>query len=368
MAEMLFPLQIKKQYAASIDSDYAFDTYVDLDNFKSDPIAYSGMLAYAKDRDGKLFILNNAKTSWIELSGGSGLTMVDDYTKLPSTMTSDSIYFVKNSYEDTSVSPSVIYSNGFYLWDNSVTPTPSWKLISSLGGIATYTDLGTVKIKLNGGIIVESDGEIHLEDFSKVDNGDGTVTITSGSGTYTKDTGTGGISNVSIGGLPVGSTTTTTIDGSGNTIETTVENVGGKETITTTTKDSGGGIVSVDIVETTGGMPTSHITTTHTSGTDSSGNPTSTVETVITDGTGGSSTHTVTETTDIGTGNKTTVDITSTSGEGITKIETNTKEEDSSGTPISSTSSKEWFGDDDMFANRDNVDDIYSDIFSDLGW
>ena len=140
MAEMLFPLQIKKQYAASIDSDYAFDTYVDLDNFKSDPIAYSGMLAYAKDRDGKLFILNNAKTAWIELSGGSGLTMVEDYTKLPSTMTSDSIYFVKNSYEDTSVSPSVIYSNGFYLWDNSEI-TPNWKLISSSNDTVTKDDI-----------------------------------------------------------------------------------------------------------------------------------------------------------------------------------------------------------------------------------
>lgn len=337
-------------------------------NTKTDfPTTGKSNVLYISENDNVTYRWDNTTTSYIKLSGGSGMVIVDDYSQLPTTMTSDSIYFVKNSYEDTSVTPSATYSNGFYLWDNSET-TPSWKLISSLGGIATYTDLGNVKIQLDGGIIVETDGEIHLEDFNKVDNGDGTVTITSGSGTYTKDTGSGEISNVSVGGLPVSSTTTTTSDGSGNTIETVVENVGGKETITTTTKDSSGGIISVDILETTGGMPTSHITTTHTSGTDGMGNPTSTVETVITDGTGGSSTHTVTETTDIGTGNKTTVDVTSTSSGGITKTETNTKEEDNTGTVASDTTDTTYEADQDLFCTKDDIDNSYDDIFLDLGW
>lgn len=400
MAEMLFPLQIKRQYADNIDADYVFDTYTDMDNFKSDPIAYGGMQAYAKDKDGSLFILNNAKTKWIELGGGSGISIVDDYSKLPTAMSSDAINYVKNDYTDTTVTPNVTYSGGFYLWDNSVTPTPSWKLISGSGAIATYTNLGNVKIKKDGGIVVETDGEIHLEDYSKITNPDGTVTITSGGGTYTKDPTTGDITGTTIGGVPVGTTTVTGTSPSGNPTTTTIVSIGGTTTTTTTetgtdptsgnpisittvvedsptgttttttttgTDSSGNPTTTTTSTTTTGGIPTSSTTTTTTSGTDPSGNPTSTTTTTTSTPTG-TSTHTTTETTDTGTGNKTTVDVTSTSGGGITKTETSTKEEDPSGATISDTTDVTYEGDDDMFATEDDVDSIYNDIFSGLGW
>ena len=62
---------------------------------------------------------------------GSNLSLVtNDYSTLP-IVTTDTLIYCKNDYIDTSVTPNVTYNKGFYLWDNSVTPTPSWKLISA---------------------------------------------------------------------------------------------------------------------------------------------------------------------------------------------------------------------------------------------
>lgn len=126
---LLFPLSFIRQYSDSpLDASLLYQTKVDLNNALSEPTNYAGMIVSCVETN-SVYILNSTKTAWIEV-GGSGMVIVDDYSQLPTTMTSDAIYFVKNSYEDTSVTPSVTYSNGFYLWDNDLT-IPSWVLIST---------------------------------------------------------------------------------------------------------------------------------------------------------------------------------------------------------------------------------------------
>ena len=140
-SSLLFPLSFTRQYLGSLDSSLLYQTKVDLNNALSEPTNYAGMIVSCVETN-LVYILNSTKTAWIEV-GGSGLTMVDDYSQLPPTMTSDAIYFVKNSYEDTTVSPSITYNSGFYLWDNSEI-TPNWKLISSSNEIISKDDVDAI--------------------------------------------------------------------------------------------------------------------------------------------------------------------------------------------------------------------------------
>ena len=83
-------------------------------------IRYIGMSVFCIDEKMKYIFKTGIEDSDFvpENSSGEGLIIVQDYTEMPSS-TNEKIVYCKNSYEDTGVSPSVTYSNGFYLYDTT---------------------------------------------------------------------------------------------------------------------------------------------------------------------------------------------------------------------------------------------------------
>lgn len=71
-AKMIFPLQFTKQYKGPMDADVLFETNTELQAYLSNDLRYGGMLVTCKEHEGKLFILNNAETAWIEIAGVKG--------------------------------------------------------------------------------------------------------------------------------------------------------------------------------------------------------------------------------------------------------------------------------------------------------
>ena len=52
----------------------------------------------------------------------------------------------------------------------------------------------------------------------------------------------------------------------------------------------------------------------------------------------------------------------------MTETTTTTTETDTTGSVIDTKTETEYTGSDDMFASRNDIDDVYDDIFGDLGW
>lgn len=71
-AKMIFPLQFTRQYKGPMDADVLFETNTELQAYLSNDLRYGGMLVTCKEHEGKLFILNNAETAWIEIAGVKG--------------------------------------------------------------------------------------------------------------------------------------------------------------------------------------------------------------------------------------------------------------------------------------------------------
>lgn len=71
-AKMIFPLQFTRQYKGPMDTDVLFETNTELQAYLSNDLRYGGMLVTCKEHEGKLFILNNAETAWIEIAGVKG--------------------------------------------------------------------------------------------------------------------------------------------------------------------------------------------------------------------------------------------------------------------------------------------------------
>ena len=362
MAEMNWSMQFKRMFAANLDPDYSFKTKADLDKYLTSPLRYAGMIVYCEETD-KLYRLSKALDKWEEISG-SGIEIVDDYTKLSTTLTDYTICYVLNDYTDTTVTPNEEYSKGFYLYDKV---SKTWGPISASGKIASNTVLGNVIIKKDGGIKVDSKGNIWIDSFDKTEvtdaSGNKITTITIGGvTTTTTETPSGDVSEVTtIGGFPI-SKETSTDPTTGDT--TTTSTFGDTTTTTVTSTDPGTGETTTSVVkkDTTTGTITEV-----TEKKDSSGNPIS--STIVNKDNGGntiSSTTTTTETkTDPGTGDTITETTTeNTNNSGITKTETTTKNE----TTGDVDTKTEYSGSDDMFASRDDIDNVYDDIFGDLGW
>lgn len=70
MAELLFPLQFKRQYSGSLDPDLHFISGSTMDAYKSSPLAYPGMIVSCEEFDGKVFVLSNDKSTWMSPSDG----------------------------------------------------------------------------------------------------------------------------------------------------------------------------------------------------------------------------------------------------------------------------------------------------------
>ena len=224
---------------------------------------YSSLSAVGKDKylyvckeddgDNKkgIYIWNVTDNKYESLTGnGKGINIVDDYSKLKTSLTDYEIDYCLNDYKDTSVTPNKTYDKGFYLYDKT---TNKWNPISASGKIASNTTLGNVIIKKDGGIEVDTNGNIWIEGYTKTeDTVTGDYIISFGGMTFVKDKTTDKIKDVSVGGLPVGSKSDVVTNPDGSTTETIVETVGGQTTTTTVNKDTSGNETGSTIVQTVG--------------------------------------------------------------------------------------------------------------------
>ena len=76
MADLIFPLQYKRQYSAPVDIDMVFKTTAKLQIYLTSPRRYSGQTVTCLDQEGKIFILNNSLDTWLTVSAsGSSPTI-----------------------------------------------------------------------------------------------------------------------------------------------------------------------------------------------------------------------------------------------------------------------------------------------------
>ena len=318
------------------------------------------------DGDNKkgIYIWNATDSKYESLTGnGKGINIVDDYSKLSTTLTDYEINYCLNDYTNSGVT----YDKGFYLYDKT---TNKWNPISVTGKIASNTTLGNVIIKKDGGIEVDSNGNIWIGGYSKTESvdpitGDKTTTIDfNGVKTTTTETPSGDISEKTvIGGLPVGSSSNVITNPDGSTTETIVETVGGQTTTTVINKDSSGNETGSTTTTEVGGEVISTITNSTSTTTDGSGNTIKVNSTTTTTASGGSQISSTTTTT-TPSGDTTKVDkVENKDPSGITKIETTTT--DSTGSVSTDTT---YDAPSEIFATKDDVDKTYDSIFNGLDW
>ena len=318
------------------------------------------------DGDNKkgIYIWNTTDSKYESLTGnGKGINIVNDYSKLSTTLTDYEINYCLNDYTNSGVT----YDKGFYLYNKT---TNKWNPISVTGKIASNTTLGNVIIKKDGGIEVDNNGNIWINGYSKTESvdpitGDKTTTIDfNGVKTTTTETSSGDISKEStVGGLHIGSSSDTITNPDGSTTETITETVGGQTTTTVINKDSSGNETGSTIVQTVGGSVVSTTTNSTSTTTDASGNTIKVDSTTTTTASGGSQISSTTTTT-TPSGNTTTVDkVENKDPSGITKIETTTTD------PTGSVSTDTTYNaPSEIFATKDDVDSVYDDIFNGLDW
>ena len=318
------------------------------------------------DGDNKkgIYIWNTTDSKYESLTGnGKGINIVNDYSKLSTTLTDYEINYCLNDY----TSSGVTYDKGFYLYNKT---TNKWNPISVTGKIASNTTLGNVIIKKDGGIEVDSNGNIWIGGYSKTESvdpitGDKTTTIDfNGVKTTTIETPTGDVSEkVDIGGLPVGSSSDVVTNPDGSTTETITETVGGQTTTTVINKDSSGNETGSTTTTEVGGEVISTITNSTSTTTDGSGNTIKVNSTTTTTASGGSQISSTTTTT-TSSGDVTKVDkVENKDPSGITKIETTTTD------PTGSVSTDTTYdAPSEIFATKDDVDKTYDSIFNGLDW
>ena len=318
------------------------------------------------DGDNKkgIYIWNATDSKYESLTGnGKGINIVNDYSKLSTTLTDYEINYCLNDYTNSGVT----YDKGFYLYNKT---TNKWNPISVTGKIASNTTLGNVIIKKDGGIEVDNNGNIWINGYSKTESvdpitGDKTTTIDfNGVKTTTTETPSGDISKEStVGGLHIGSNSDIITNPDGSTTETITETVGGQTTTTVINKDSSGNETGSTTTTEMGGKVISTITNSTSTTTDGSGNTIKVNSTTTTTASGGSQTSSVTTTT-TPSGDTTTVDkVENKDPSGITKIETTTT--DSTGSVSTDTT---YDAPQDMFMDRNESDSLLENIFDDFGW
>ena len=86
MSELLFPLQFKRQYANSLDVDSVFTTEADMTTYLSSTRRYAGQVVTCNEFEGRVFILNNAKDTWLDVTANVDLsayyTTAQTYSKV----------------------------------------------------------------------------------------------------------------------------------------------------------------------------------------------------------------------------------------------------------------------------------------------
>ena len=80
MAELLFPLQYKRQYSAPLDVDLNFQTDVEMQTYLTSPRRYAGQIVSCNEFEDSVFILNVAMDAWIKIGGGTTINSIVDKT------------------------------------------------------------------------------------------------------------------------------------------------------------------------------------------------------------------------------------------------------------------------------------------------
>ena len=320
------------------------------------------------DGDNKkgIYIWNTTDSKYESLTGnGKGINIVNDYSKLKTSLTDYEIDYCLNDYVDTSVTPNKTYDKGFYLYDKT---TNKWNPISVTGKIASNTTLGNVIIKKDGGIEVDNNGNIWIGGYTKTETidpitGDKTTTIDfNGVKTTTTETPSGDISEKTVvGDVPISTntktdpttgdiTTTTTIGGTITTTVTSTDSSTGNITTSTVKKDSvtGGTTKVIEKVDSTGNPISSSVVNK-----DKDGNEINSITTTVTNKTDPVSGDSITETV-----------VENTNSSGISKIDTTTKN-NTTGTTSTDTT---YDAPQDMFMDRNESDKLMENIFDDFGW
>ena len=65
MTSLLFPLQLKRQYAGPLDSDNLFVSLEAMEMFKTSPLIYHGMIATCDELVGQIFVYNQIENKWV---------------------------------------------------------------------------------------------------------------------------------------------------------------------------------------------------------------------------------------------------------------------------------------------------------------
>lgn len=65
---MPFPLQLKRQFARPIDPDSVFASNAEMQAYLTNGLRYAGMVVTCLDYEGAVFILNNARTQWLNIT------------------------------------------------------------------------------------------------------------------------------------------------------------------------------------------------------------------------------------------------------------------------------------------------------------
>lgn len=74
MAELLFPLQFKRQYANPLDVDSVFETQAQMNAYLTNARRYAGQIVTCKELEGKIFVLNNTRDAWLDITASIDLS------------------------------------------------------------------------------------------------------------------------------------------------------------------------------------------------------------------------------------------------------------------------------------------------------
>ena len=91
MAYTEFPLQFKRQFSGAIDKDTYFQTNAEMQAYLTDPVRYAGQIVTCGEFPSKVFILNQARSAWNEVSGGSTSDVTKQYVDDQDTLIWNSI-------------------------------------------------------------------------------------------------------------------------------------------------------------------------------------------------------------------------------------------------------------------------------------
>ena len=142
MADLIFPLPFKRQYAGPLDVDMVFDTIAEKNSYLTNARRYSGQVVSCLEEEGKLFVLNNSRDAWVEVSGSS-----PEDTIVTSTVPASSVDYEVDSVE---------ISGGLVEWTIMLTDSTNYRAEK----ILSITDGNTVQFSSNSTLDIGNTSDI----------------------------------------------------------------------------------------------------------------------------------------------------------------------------------------------------------------